>query len=158
MNSFTPIFDSIVDSSLWEEPLHVRVLFVTMLALKSRDHVVRANEYRLTKRANLTIEQVQDALNRLQSADIKRPGQLYEGRRIEAVEDGWVILNGEYYQKQMTLIADRNRKAKWARENRARESGKPVKGEEKHERLVRNGASLSELDQHTTNNLPAQCQ
>ena len=54
MNTWTPLWTQIVDSSLWEEPLCVRVLFVTMLALKDAEHIVRSDAYKLHKKAHLS--------------------------------------------------------------------------------------------------------
>ena len=102
MNTWAPLFNKIVDSSIWDEQLHVRVMFVTLLALKDADHVVWGyDEYRLKKRANMSLEQVQDSLKVLSSPDRLRPNQPHEGRRIEKVhsedgmQSGWLVLNGE---------------------------------------------------------------
>ena len=119
---YSPLFD-LTDSSLWEEPYHVRILFVTMMARKSSDQVVYADEYRLRKWSNLnTLDEVKDALRVLQEPDTKRPGQRYEGRRVEKVEGGWLMLNGQKYEDLMKVVNERARKAKWARDKRAKEA------------------------------------
>lgn len=139
MNNYTPIFENIVDSSLWEEPYYVRVLFLSMLALKDRDHVVRADVYRLKKRANMKEEEVIEGLKRLEAPDRKRPGQLFEGRRIEKVEDGYLILNGDKYQKLMREANRRAANAKAQAAFRARQAalaGKPKMVKTSGERLA----------------------
>ena len=104
MNTWTPLWSKIVDSSLWTEDLHVRVLFTTMLALKDRDHIVRYNAFGLARRSNMTEELVLDALSILSSPDTKRSEpQEHDGRRIEKVEGGWKVLNGEVYRQMMQL-------------------------------------------------------
>lgn len=115
---YAPLFSGITDSSLWEEPLHVRVLFITMFANKQPDHVVYADVWRLRKWSNLTYEETEDALKILESPDARRPGQEFEGRRIEKVEGGWLVLNGQKYEDLMRKLNERARKAKWAREQR----------------------------------------
>jgi hypothetical protein len=120
--NYTPLFD-LTDSSIWEEPYHVRILWITMMARKKSDHVVYADEYKLRKWSNLnSIEEVVDALRVLAAPDGRRPNQPHEGRRIEKVDGGWFLLNGEKYQEMMRKINERARKARWAREKRRRVS------------------------------------
>ena len=121
MNTFAPLFSGLVESSIWEEPYHVRILFVSMLAIKDMDHVVRRNEYQLMKRANISAEEVKEALKILESPDTRRPGQLHDGRRIQKVEDGWIVLNGQFYEEQMRTISRRFYKARKQREYRRAE-------------------------------------
>lgn len=133
-NTFAPIFTKILDSSLWEEPYTVRLLFVTMLALKDADHVVRYNDYQLHRRANMKLEEVKEGLKILQNPDIRRGGQEFEGRRIKQVEDGWLILNGQEYEEQMRLISRRVYQARKQREYRdaKRVRSGPLPGENSH--------------------------
>lgn len=111
MNSWTPLWNRIVDSSIWTEPYQVRVLFLTMLALKDRDHVVRYDAFGLARRANMKESEVMEAMKVLMAPDKKRiEPQDFDGRRVEAREDGWLILNGEKYRKLVGLTL-RERKA-----------------------------------------------
>jgi hypothetical protein len=111
----------IVDSSLWQEEYYVRILFTTMLAKKDSDHVVRATAFNLHRWANITQEEVVEGLRILSSPDKRRlDPQENEGKRIAMVEDGWLVINGAKYEEMMSKIAEQARKAKWARENRAR--------------------------------------
>jgi len=118
MNRYTPIWDRLPDSSVWEEPYHVRILWITMLSLKDRDHVVRYDAYGLRKRANITDEETAEGLKVLSDPDRRRPGQEDGGRRIEKHAEGWLILNGEKYQNMMREANRRAYKADWQREKR----------------------------------------
>lgn len=121
-----------MDSSVWSEPDNVRVVFITMLAKKDSDHIVRGSAFQIGRWANKTEEEVLEALTILSSPDTKRKEpQPHEGRRIQKVEDGWFILNGEEYRKK---IADEMRKARLRRaQTRYRQkhltSGTPLPGE-----------------------------
>lgn len=119
--SYAPLMSTIIDSSIWEEPLHVRVLWITLLAKKGPDHCVTGHAYMMKRWANLTEEEVLDALQILSSPDTKRKqAQEFDGRRIENVGgDTWKILNGPKYQAEMRAIAERARKARWAADKRA---------------------------------------
>ena len=102
MKTWTPLWSKVVDSSIWLEDKNTRILFVTMLALKDRDHVVRHSAFELARKANLTEAEVIESLEVLKSPDTKRiEPQEFEGRRVEKVEDGWFMLNGEKYRKAM---------------------------------------------------------
>lgn len=138
--TYTPLWSEIVHSSVWKEPDHVRIVWITMLAVKGRDHIVRLSAYALADVAKKTEAEVLDALKVLSSPDTKRiEPQPWEGRRIERVEDGWLILNGAQYQKRMAGLNRLAKQAQWMRDKRARENevmrqvraakGPPLKGE-----------------------------
>lgn len=121
--SFAPIFNNLLDSSIWEEPYHVRLLWLTLLVLKGSDQVVRGyNAYKLSRRANITPEEAQDGLDILSSPDKRWPDQAFDGRRIEQLgADCWRILNGAEYQTQMAQLLRRHYKAEKQKQYRARD-------------------------------------
>ncbi len=89
MDRYAPLFSMIVESSLWDEEDYVVKVFLTMLALKDCDHVVRSNAYRLSRLARKTEKEVLSALKVLSNPDKKREEpQEFEGRRIEKVDGG----------------------------------------------------------------------
>lgn len=140
MNTFTPVFQKILESSIWDEAYHIRILWTAMLALKDSDHIVRFNAYQLHKRANITQEEVADAIKKLSSPDTRRiDPQLYEGRRIQKVDDGWLILNGEKYEQEMRDVSRKFYKARWERNKRERlrkTEGKPPMASTLSERIA----------------------
>lgn len=122
MKTWTPLWSSIVVSSLWGEPKEVRLLFLTMLAMKDYNGEVTATAVGLARMANLTIEETKSAITILESPDAEGNGQEFEGRRIEKVEGGWKVLNHAKYrdevQKEMRRV--RNQKAQQAKRERER--------------------------------------
>lgn len=97
-----------------------------MMALKDADHVYRGTAFNLAQRAHKTELEVLEALKVLSSPDKKRvEPQEYDGRRIQAVEDGWLILNGEKYRAQMSreMKRARDRKASAAYRERQKKKG-----------------------------------
>ena len=158
MDSFTPIFSKIVDSSIWEETYQVRVLWTTILALKDSDHVVRYNAYRLARRANMTEQEVIDALEVLLKPDTRRlEEQPYDGRRLEKVEDGYLVLNGHVYEQMMRDVSRKVYKARKEREYRERKrTGGNQNGAASvaYEMAERAGASQKQLDAIVTDKLP----
>lgn len=118
MHTYSKLFQEILDSSVWQQPLHVKVVWVTMLAMKSPgDQIVRASIPGLAKRAGVTIEQCLEALEIFKAPDPYSRIKDNEGRKIEETREGWLILNGAEYQRRMS---EDDIRAAW-REQKARE-------------------------------------
>lgn len=144
MNSWSPLWSMIVDSSIWGEPDYVCKIFITMLALKDADHVVRLNAYQLGQRARKPEEEVIRALKILSSPDKRRlEEQEFEGRRIEKVADGWLILNGQKYRDKIKQLRRREYKAEWQKGYRNRKKALP--GEKAYVAAEKAGASAAQL-------------
>jgi hypothetical protein len=121
MDFYTPLFSKVVDSSLWDEPDFVVKVFLTMLAKKDRDQVVRGTAYNIAQWSKKSEAEVLKALVVLAAPDTKRlEPQPHGGRRIERAPDGWLILNGLFYQDLMGTINRRANKAKYERDRRLR--------------------------------------
>lgn len=144
MRTWAPLWSMVVDSSLWSEPDYVVKIFLTMMALKDSDHVYRGSAFSLAQRAHKTEAEVLDALKILASPDARRiETQEYDGRRIQAVEDGWLILNGEKYRKLMSDEMRRARNREAQRRFRLKNKGRPIAGEVLAIRGVENGTVCS---------------
>lgn len=116
-----------------------------MLALKDSSDVCSLNAYQLARRSRKSEAEVLDALKVLSSPDSKRiEKQEHDGRRIQAVDDGWLILNGQKYRELMRIEM---RRASWRKaqsRKRAIEREKlttqhPIPGELAHKRNVEEG-------------------
>lgn len=90
---FTKLDPGIVDSSLWSEPMAVRVLWITLLAKTDCTGHVRAARDALHRAANMPSKEFDSAMQVLESPDPNSRSSEYEGRRIKKVEGGWLILN-----------------------------------------------------------------
>lgn len=128
MNTWIPLWTSTVQSTLWEEPPHVRVMFITLLLCRDPDQVVRMPFRRLVKVANLSsdldesVALATESLKVLSSPDSKSVDlQEFEGRRIKEVEGGWLVLNGLKYDEEMRILGARIRKTRKQRERREAE-------------------------------------
>lgn len=100
MDNWCPLFAKIVDSSLWKEDDVVVKVFLTMMAKKDKDHVCRGTAFNIGEWAKKTELQVIEAIKVLCSPDLKRiEPQPFDGRRLQRVEDGWLILNGDWYDR-----------------------------------------------------------
>lgn len=128
MDMYSPLFSKIVDSSLWREEDWVIKIFLTMIAKQDKDHVVRGSAFNIGEWAKKDEATALAALKVLAAPDTKRiEPQPFEGRRIERVEDGWLILRGAFYQDLMREVNRRRYKADHEAKRRAEEkaNGKP---------------------------------
>lgn len=97
--SYTKLFGSILDSTIWQAPDHVRLVWITMLAMKDRDGFVEASIPGLAYRARKSLAETEDALAVLMAPDLYSRTKDHEGRRIETIAaGGWRILNHDIYR------------------------------------------------------------
>lgn len=99
---YCKLASGIVLSTIWQEDDRTRIVWITMLALKDRDHTVKASLPGLARIANVPAEDCERALQKLQSPDPHSRTKDFDGRRIKEVEGGWLILNGEKYRNFMS--------------------------------------------------------
>lgn len=137
---YTKLFSSIVASTIWREDVSTKVLWVTMLAMKNERHIVEGSVPGLAHLAGVSLEQCSTSLKKLESPDPYSRNQEHEGRRIEPVDGGWLILNGEYYRKKMSL--DERREYQRIKQAQYRHEKKMMV--EKQSELIPATASISE--------------
>ena len=96
---YAKLFSSIIHSTVWREDMHVKVVWITMLAMADAGGSVFASIPGLADAARVTIPQVEDALTKFLSPDPYSRTQEHEGRRIEVIPGGWKILNYVMYRE-----------------------------------------------------------
>lgn len=109
LGPFSKLFASIVTSTIWREPDHIRIVWVTMLATCDKHGVVLASIPGLAAIANTSLEHCLDALDRLMSPDPWSRTKDHDGRRIEEVRGGWRLLNHSRYRDRDTVAASEAR-------------------------------------------------
>lgn len=118
--NWVPLFSGILESSVWGKQTdpEVKVLWITLLALKDIHGHVRASIPGLAMFTGLEIDQVMKALKVLEGPDPMSRTKAYEGRRLIPIngEHGWKVVNHEKYRdmvsKKMKLERDRKAQAK----------------------------------------------
>lgn len=121
--SYTKLFHSILDSSIWQESHQTRIVWVTMLAMADQHGEVQAAVPGLAKRAGVTIAEAEQAIATLSAPDTYSRTPDHEGRRIAKINGGWEILNHAKYRHAASL-EDRKEKAA-ERAKRFRDKNKP---------------------------------
>ena len=96
---FTKLDSGILDSSIWNEPVSVRVVWVAFLAKSNMNGVVRVCYDNMLRVCNVTKKEFDHALSVLESPDVNSRSPEYDGRRIERMDGGWFILNYLKYRQ-----------------------------------------------------------
>jgi hypothetical protein len=103
MAGYTKLFNSILASTIWREGKETKILWITMLAMADKDGMVEASVPGLADMARLSVKETQAALGILESPDEFSRTKDHEGRRIEPVLGGWLILNHATYRQKMDM-------------------------------------------------------
>ena len=107
MSGFTKLFNSILASTIWREDSSTRLVWITMLAMADRRGVVEASVPGLADFARVPVQECRAALERLAAPDPDSRSQTREGRRIETIQGGWLLINFAEYRNK--LSADERR-------------------------------------------------
>ena len=105
--TFTKLFSSITESTLWCEPHATRIAWITMLAMCDRRGRVFASVPGLANRARITVDEARAAIAAFLRPDPDSRTQDHEGRRIEPIDGGWRLLNYDRYRAIRDAEQDR---------------------------------------------------
>ncbi len=121
--TFTKLFGSITESTIWSEDNETRLVWITMLAMADQNGYVGASLPGLAHRARVPLEATEKAVAKFLAPDPYSRNPSNQGRRIEVEARGWVILNYRDFRDlrddEIRREYERNRK----REQRKRASG-----------------------------------
>lgn len=96
---YSKLDGGIIHSTLWSEPHDVRVTWITLLAVTDATGYVRMAIPALAKLVGISIERTEEILDILHSPDKYSRTKEHDGRRLETVDGGWVILNYPKYRE-----------------------------------------------------------
>jgi hypothetical protein len=120
--TFTKLFSSITESTVWYEPDSTRLVWITMLAMSDRQGRVWASVPGLAGRARVSLESAREALKCFLSPDPDSRTKEYEGRRIEEIDGGWRLLNHAKYRELRDEEARKQYQREWVKERRQKAS------------------------------------
>ena len=101
MAGYVKLFSSLLASTIWNEDLETRVVWITMLAMANRDGVVEGSIPGLAHHARVRLEAAHKALKKLSAPDPFSRSKESEGRRIIAIDGGWLLVNHKKYRASM---------------------------------------------------------
>jgi hypothetical protein len=119
--TFTKLFSSITESTVWCEPDRTRLVWICMLSMADRLGRVWASVPGLANRARVPVDDVRIAIETFLSPDPDSRTPDYEGRRIEVIDGGWRLLNHEKYRNIRDEESILESKRKYINKRRAAE-------------------------------------
>lgn len=95
---YNKLFTKILDSSIWLETTPTRIVWITLLAAMDQDGYAHFSAIgNLAARAGVSQEEAAAAVEALLSPDPNSANPANDGRRIERIPGGFVILNAREY-------------------------------------------------------------
>ena len=126
--TFTKLFSSITESTVWCEPHATRIVWISMLAMADKHGRVWGSIPGLANRARVTLEECQDALECFLSPDRFSRTEEEEGRRIAKMDGGWRLINYDKYREVRDEEQRKEYKKLKQREYRGQSVDKNVNG------------------------------
>jgi hypothetical protein len=103
MSMYNKIFTKILDSSVWLESTPTRIVWLTFIAAMDEiGYCQFASVGNLAARARVTLDEAKEAVKVLEAPDEESADPDNEGRRIERVQGGWIVLNASKYRALVT--------------------------------------------------------
>jgi hypothetical protein len=120
---YNKIFTKILDSSIWMEPLATRIVWLTFIAAMDEQGFVEfASPANVAHRAIVPLKDTIKALKALEGPDENSSDPDHEGRRLEKVPGGWVVLNAAKYRALVTRAVKQERTRERVRVYRAKKA------------------------------------
>ena len=120
--AYTKLFSSIITSTIWRESDTIRIVWITMLASANKHGEVQASIPGLAHIAGVSLDSCEEALRKFLSPDPYSRTKDDEGRRIQEIAGGWLILNHAKYREMASK--DEAISANAERQKRFRERSK----------------------------------
>lgn len=100
---YNKLFTKILDSSIWLESTPTRIVWLTFIAVMDEVGFVQfAAVGNVANRARVTLDEAQEAIKALEGPDDESGDPDNDGRRIERVPGGWMVLNAQKHRDLVT--------------------------------------------------------
>jgi hypothetical protein len=118
---YNKIFAKILDSSIWLEDDPTRIVWITFIAaMDETGFAPFAALGNLASRAHVSLEAAKVAVGILESPDPESSDPENDGRRIEKIPGGWMILNAGKYREIVTRANSQEKNRERVRRFRAK--------------------------------------
>lgn len=98
MDYYAKLSANIPYSSMWEEDGDTCKIWITFLALKGMDGIVKKNATGISRLCKIPLEKCLEAIKKFESPDPQSTSKKHAGRRLLQLEGGgWQVVNHEEY-------------------------------------------------------------
>jgi hypothetical protein len=104
MSNFTPLYGSILTSTIWAEDADTRLVWITMLAMADAAGYVGASIPGLAHAARVPVESCEKAIAKFLGPDKYSRTKDHDGRRIVESNGGWTLLNYEKHRERASEL------------------------------------------------------
>lgn len=130
---YNKLFAKILDSSIWLESTPTRIVWLTFIAVMDESGFAQfASAANVAHRAIVTVDEAVEAIQTLENPDPESSDPEFDGRRLERVPGGWMVLNAEKHRKLVTRAVIQEQTAERVRRHRAKKNGLTVTDEPLH--------------------------
>lgn len=124
---YNKLFTKILDSTIWLESDATRLVWITFIAAMDEDGFVALSSIgNVAARARVSVKAAEAAIKTLESPDAVDPDQEHEGRRVERVPSGWMVLNSAKYRDIIKRAEAREQTRDRVRKHRLTKAGLTV--------------------------------
>lgn len=142
MGMYAKLMSRITESSLMEEDVLTRYVFMMLLAIADPEGYVVGTDIAIARRINVSVPELKASLERLMAPDPSSNSREYEGRRVieSDVERGYFLVNYRKYRDTRDEESRRNYMREYMQQYR---SGGPVnKRKQRKPRLAKAEAEV----------------
>lgn len=120
---YNKLFTKILDSSIWLASDTTRIVWITLIAAMDEDGFCPfATVENLAARARVELKAAKKAVEQLESPEPETATDDDDGRRIERIAGGWLVINADKYRNMVTRIVAREQTRERVRRHRAKKS------------------------------------
>lgn len=103
MSMYNKLFTKILDSSIWLESQATRLVWLTLIAAMDEHGFCQfASVANLAHRARVSLQEADEAIACLEGPDSNSSDPEHDGRRIERIPGGWIVLNAKKHRDMVT--------------------------------------------------------
>lgn len=118
---YNKLFTKILDSSIWLASDTTRIVWITLIAAMDEDGFCPfATVENLAARARVELKAAKKAVAELESPEPETATADNDGRRIERVPGGWLVINASKYRQMVTRLVVREQTRERVKRHRAR--------------------------------------
>lgn len=147
---YNKLFTKILDSSIWLQPSEIRLVWITLLAAMDEDGYAHFSALQnLADRAKVSLEWAEKAVAVFTSPDPDSANPDYDGKRIERIPGGFIVLNAKAHRslisREIQRENTRERVRRWRSAHPVTQSNKTVTPSEASSEAI-SGSKAKKLD------------
>lgn len=120
MSMYNKLFTKILDSSIWLESMPTRIVWLTFIAAMDEHGFCQfASVANVAHRARVSLQEAEEAIACLEGPDANSSDPDNDGRRLERVPGGWMVLNAEKHRAMVTRVVIKEQTRERVRKHRA---------------------------------------